>query len=189
MQIEGGIAVGEASRHAAKASARLNGHPRPMLIANVVSLVVMAVVMTTFYVVKALLGLPGWLFLPVLISSAVLGLITGQRSCRAWAVGFARKALATRGLVDPVPNRFSLSDEGLISVTGRVETRAPWAAVSEVFPVGPYWVALVDAWPLYMPKRFFGSPTDEKAFIGRMLEHMSPEAKARSADAVRFVAS
>lgn len=189
MHIEGGIAIGEGAAYAGRASARLNSHPWPMIISLVATLAAMAAVMVVSAILNGVFDWQDWTYFVSLIVAAVVGIMSGKRACRAFSLRVVRKALAVRGLVDPVPNRFEITPAGLHSVTGRVETRAPWIAVSDVFSVGPYWVLIVDAWPMYLPKRFFGSPVEEKAFLGTVLSHITPEARARSADAVRFANS
>lgn len=160
-----------------------------MIISIVATLGAMAAVMGFSAILNGLFDWPDWAYFVTLMVAAVVGVVSGKRACRAFSLRVVRKALAVRGLIDPVPNRFEITPEGFLSVTGRVETRAPWIAVTDVFPAGPYWVVIVDAWPLYLPKRFFGSPVEEKAFLGTLLNRITPEAKARSADAVRFAAS
>ncbi len=189
MKIEGEIAVGEASRYAGKATSRINGHPKPMLLANFITLAVMLPLIFGFSGIQSAFQWPGWLFLPAVVVSGVIAMMIGVRLCRGYAVGIARRELAKRGLKNPVPNRFEATQEGFRSMTGSVESRAPWTAVSDLFPVGPYWVVIADAWPFYMPRRFFSSVEEEKRFLGSMLEHMGEEARARSDAAARFVAS
>lgn len=189
MQIEGDIAVGEASRYAAKATSRINGHPKPMILSSVITLVVMLSLMLVFTGLQNAFGWPGWLFLPAIVTSATLAAMISTNIGRAFAVRIARRELAKRGLRNPVPNRFEATPDGFLSLTGTVESRAPWTAVSDLFPVGPYWVVIADAWPFYMPKRFFPSVEEEKRFLGLMFAHMSEEARARSDAAARFVAS
>ena len=187
MKIQGDVIVGEAARFAGKAGARLNGHPRPVIIANVVSLLCLVAIMGVWIVLQTVLKLPGILFLPVLIIAVIVSLIVAQKICRIYAVRFARKALAERGLVSPVPTRFEITPDAFVSANGRAETRAPWAAVSDLFPVGDYWFVMVEACSSCIPKRLFASPDEEKAFIAAMLEHMTPDARDRSDAAVRFV--
>jgi hypothetical protein len=188
MRIEGEIAVGEASRFAAKATSRLNGHPMPMIVSNVISGVVGAGVIFAFGIVQQWFDLPGWLWLPALIAAIWVGIFAGLRACRVWALGFARKAFAQRGLVNPVPSRFVVTDDGFAAGTGRATLQAPWEAVSDLFPVGPYWVLLVEGHPQFLPKRFFDTPGEERAFIGAIFGRMSLEAQARSPDAATLAA-
>lgn len=189
MHIEGGIAVGEAARHAGRAAARINGHPMPMLIANGAILASMAILMIVYSGLADVLDWPHWLFFPALIASAIIGTFAGQRAGRAWATRVGRRALASRGLQTPVPVCFAISPEGITTRTGRAETRAPWSAVSDLLNAGPYWVAIIESCPAYLPRRFFATEAAERAFISEMLARMAPEARARSADAVRFLAT
>lgn len=189
MHIEGEIAIGEASRYAAKATSRINGHPKPMILANVITLAIMLPLMLVFSGLQSAFGWPGWLFFPAIVVSGVIATMVGLRLCRIYAIRLARRELAKRGLRNPVPNQFEVTSEGFRSRTGSVETHAPWTSVSDLFPVGPYWVVITDAWPFYLPRRFFSSVEKEKLFLGSMLENMSEEARARSAAAARFATS
>ncbi len=187
MQVEGEITVGEGARWAMKASSRINGHPRPMILSMFMTMGVLAAVMIPYMIIEqSFMDLPEWLYLPTIILTAIAAVRISQVVCRRYAVGFARKALAARGLPNPVFSRFQLDDSGLSTQSGRVETRAPWISVSDVFPVGPYWVLIVDAWPMYLPKRFFADVTAEKAFIGKLMSHVPPGTRDRSQAAVAF---
>ncbi len=189
MHIEGEIAVGEAAPHAARATSRINGHPKPMILSGVITFVAGLSLMLIFTALQGAFGWPGWLFLPAIVTCVILAAMISTRIGRAFALRIARRELAKRGLRNPTHNRFELRPDGISSLTGSVETRAPWTSVSDLFPVGPYWVVIADAWPFYLPRRFFSSVADEKRFLGHMLEHMSEDARARSDAAARFVAS
>lgn len=188
MHIEGEVAVGEAVRYAPRATSRINGHPKPMLFSIVIMLIIMLLLMLVFSVLHSTFEWQDWLVLPGLVTSAIVAGMVSTRLSRAYAVRIARRELARRGLRTPVANRFEITPEGFRSLTGSVETRAPWTAVSDLFPVGPYWVVIADAWPFYMPKRFFSSGAEEKQFLASMLDNMTEDARARSAAAARFIA-
>ena len=101
----------------------------------------------------------------------------------------ARKAYQTRGLVSPFPCAFEVTDGGLVIDTGRATMTAAWPAVSDLFVAGPYWIVLTEGTPHFLPKRFFASPAEEKAFLGQVLARMSPEARERSPEAVSAASS
>jgi len=187
MRIEGEIAVGEAARYAGKACSRLNGHPKPMIAGNAVSAIATIGFVILFSTLQSLFNLPGWLWMPALLVAVAAGIAICIRVHRGWSIRIARTAFATRGLVNPVPSSFAISESGFSSTTGRVTLQAPWSAVSDLFRVGPYWVVLLEGYPQYMPRRFFASSADEKAFLSGILAHMSPEAKGRSCEAEGFV--
>tara|TARA_R110002167_G_scaffold20955_5_gene76223 strand:- start:777 stop:1352 length:576 start_codon:yes stop_codon:yes gene_type:complete len=187
MNVEGTIKIGEASRWAGKAAARLNGYPWTVIIANLVSAVVALVGIFLIGILQALFHWPVWVWLPL----GAVGLYASWRiammACRAWALQFARRAFRARGLVDPVPTAYRLEGDAFVSRSGLVETRAPWRAVSDLFLAGPYWVVLAQANPIYLPRRFFADTDAERGFIAAMLDRMSPEAVLRSPEAVALV--
>jgi hypothetical protein len=189
MHIEGEIAIGEAAGYAAKATSRINGHPKPMILSVVLTVVIMLSLSLVFTGLQNAFGWPGWLFLPAIIIAAMLAAMVSSRLGRDFAIRIARRELAGRGLRNPVVNRFEVMPDGFRSLTGSVESRAPWSAVSDLFPIGPYWVVIADAWPFYMPRRFFSSVEEEKRFLTAMLANMGEDARARSDAAARFAAS
>jgi hypothetical protein len=58
--------------------------------------------------------------------------------------------------------------------------------ISEIFPVGPYWVLLVQGSAHFVPRRNFADPAHERTFVATVLERLTPEARGRSARAARF---
>ncbi len=184
MNVEGTIKIGEASRWAGKAAARLNGYPWTVVIANVVVAVVGIVIVLLIAVAKELFHLSNWVWLPGALAALYVSWKVGMAACRAWSIRFARKAFGIRGLVDPVPTAYGIEADAFVSQSGRIETRAPWDAVSDLFLAGPYWVVLAQAHPIYLPRRFFADADAERGFIAAMLDHMSPEAVLRSPEAV-----
>lgn len=184
MNVEGTIKIGEASRWAGKAAARLNGYPWAMVIANVVVAVVGIFIVLMIGVTKERFHLSGWIWLPGTLLAIYVSWRVGMAACRAWSIRFARKAFGIRGLVDPVPTAFGVEADAFVSQSGRIETRAPWDAVSDLLLAGPYWVVLAQAHPIYLPRRFFADTLAERSFIAAMLDRMSPEAVLRSPEAV-----
>ena len=188
MQVAGEIKIGEATRWAGKAAARLNGHPWPVIISNAVSGGVMVIVMLGHGILQNLLDWPAWAWIPAIVIGLYVSLRLGVMACRAWCVRHARKAFGVRGLVDPVPTAFRIEDDAFVSLSGQVEVRAPWTAVSDVFIAGPYWVILAQSHPIYLPRRFFATPAEEKAFLSSILSRMGADAVARSAEASALTA-
>ena len=107
---------------------------------------------------------------------------------RRLIVGRFRRKLVERNVANPLPLRITADADGLTTLTGVVETRAPWSAVSEIFPIGPYWVLLIQGSPTFVPKRHFAADADERGFVGAVVEQLTAEARRRSEDAVRFAA-
>ncbi len=188
MDVEGDIRIGEAGRWTTKAAARLNGYPWPVLVSNLVSGVAAVAVVIGYGALQSRFGLPAWTWLPLLAVGLYLSWRAGVAACRACIIRFARKAFAERGLVDPVGTRYRIEPHAFVTVSGLIETRAPWAAVSDIFPAGPYWIILAQSNPTYLPRRFFADPTAERAFVGAILARMPPDAVARSGKATAFTA-
>lgn len=184
MNVEGTIKIGEATRWAGKAAARLNGYPWSMLIANIVSGGIAAISIVLIFAIQTLLRLPGWTWVPLGAAGLYASWRISMAMCRAWSIRFARKAYGARGLVDPVPTAFGLEADSFVSRSGRIQTRAPWDAVSDLFLAGPYWVVLAQAHPIYLPRRFFADTEAERSFVAAMLDRMSPDAVLRSPEAV-----
>lgn len=182
------MAVGEATRYAGRASGRLSGHPKPLIIANVVASLATAIPLLALAVWQAVFETPGWLWLPALLASGAFGFWAGPLACRNYSVRVFRKNLAERGLVDKFPSRIEITEDALVCTTGRVTKSAEWAAVSDIVGTDPYWILLVEGQPQFLPRRFFTSPAEEKAFLSEILARMSTDARSRSQDAATFIA-
>ena len=189
MHIQGEMEVGEAARYAGRASARLSGHPRPMVIANLAAGLATAIPIIVIGIWQAAVDAPAWLWLPILPLAMAFGLWAGLAACRKYTVGTFRKNLAARGLDSKFASSMTVAEEGLVSSTGRMRMAAPWTAVSDLIQTDRYWILLVEGHPQFLPRRFFASPSEERAFLSEMLVRMSPEARARSGDAEAFASS
>ena len=189
MQIEGEMEVGEASRYAAQASGRLSGHPKPMIIANLVAALATVLPILVFGIWQSAVDAPAWLWLPILPAAMVFGFWAGPTACRRYTVGVFRRNLAERGLDSRFSSSFTINDDGLVSSTGRMTMTAQWAAVSDVLHTDRYWIFLVEGHPQYLPRRFFTSPAEERAFLAAVLSRMLPEARDRSGEAVAVAAA
>lgn len=189
MQVEGDIRIGEATRWAARASARLTGYPWQMIIANAGALVTAVGLALTYLVIAELFYLDWHGALVAIVVGSVGGIWAGQSWCIAWSRRFARKAFAERGMTDPVPSRYAVEESAFVYTSGAVETRIPWRVVSDIVRAGPYWVVLsAGGSPVYLPRRFFPDAATESAFLRDMLKRMSTEAAARSAEAAKVAA-
>lgn len=189
MQVDGHIHIGEATRWAGRACSRLTGNS-VLRLATGIGLGVAAVVpgLTAAWFATDVLGAPGWLYLPILLLVLWPVLLLAQRFVRDLFVRRYRRRLIERGVTNPLPLRITANADGLTTLTGVVETRAPWSAVSEIFPVGPYWVLLIQGSPTFVPKRLFAGGDEERGFVGAVVEQLTAEARGRSGDAVRFAA-
>jgi len=98
-----------------------------------------------------------------------------------------RRQMQTRGLSTRLDYGLSFDDAGMTVRSGGVTKTAVWPAVTEVFKARDYWVFLVQMDPWFAPTRFFADADEERAFLREALGRMTPEARDRSADAVRYV--
>lgn len=186
MRVEGHIHIGEANQWASEACKPLKRRDRLWGLVGIILVVAAALVaMSTASVAADALG-EEWVYPAVFFPMIALLLLPLGRWVQARSVAQIRRGLVIRGVPDPLPSMFSVEKEGLTTRLGGVETRASWAAVSEIFPVGPYWVLLVQGSATFVPKRHFTNDGQEMAFVKAVLNHLTPEARGRSDAAVVF---
>lgn len=187
MRTEGVIYIGEAAKWAGRACARLNGYPWNVLGGGIVGGVSVGV--GCFFASMAVgLGAPNWAYLPVLVVVSWPLVILGIRLIRVFAVRHFRRKLIERGVDNPLPFTVEVGAEALVITTGQTETRAGWSVVSEVFPLGAYWVFLIQGSPVFVPKRNFTDAGEERAFVRAVLDRFGEGAVKRSPTAVSFAA-
>ena len=121
----------------------------------------------------------------------LIGLVIGGwlylNLCRRLSVAQFRKQLHARGLPLDMPSRFELTPEQLVHTGHGMTTSADWSGVTELFRVKGYWIFMAVSLPFVVPERFFADRRSEREFIAEALSRMSPEARARSADASKFL--
>ena len=179
MKIEGDVQIGEAARWAPRACGPLTGYPWNLLgVLAMIPLIIFVVVGVPTLATE--LGAPGWLYLPLVVAIGWPVLFVFAKWNRTWQVGRFKRALVQRGVSNPLPVTFEIQNDALVLHQGMVEWRAPWAAITEIHPVGPYWVFLAQGTPLYLPKRYFGDQSSELTFLAECLSRMSPAAVGRS---------
>ena len=189
MQVDGHIHIGEASRWAGRACSRLTGN-MVLRLATGIGTGVAAVIpgLTAAWFVTDGLGAPGWLYLPVMLLVMFPLLLLALHLLRGSLVGRYRRRLVERGVTNPLPLRVIVDADGLTTLTGVVQTRAPWSAITEIFPVGPYWVLLIQGSPSFVARRHFADTAEERGFVGAVVERLTADARRRSAAAARFAA-
>ncbi|MDQ8029258.1 MAG: hypothetical protein REJ23_11070 [Brevundimonas sp.] len=187
MRIDGHIHIGEGARWAGKACGRLNGYPWTTLAGVFLGAVAVIPALIISSIATHLLGAPGWTSLPILLAVLLPATILAIRIVRNGMVAYFRKQLTRRGVSNPLPWRLEIVGETVIWLTGDLESRAPARAVSEVFPVGPYWVLLIQGTPVFVARRNFAGKDAQRAFLTELLAVMTPDARDRSKAAVRFV--
>ena len=188
MQVGGEMRVGAAARYAARASGRLSGHPKPMIVANVVAALATVVPIFAFGIWQSAVDAPAWLWAPAGTLAMAFGFWAGPAACRGYTVGVFRRNLAERGLPAQFQSRLEITDEAFVSTAGRMRLCAEWAAVSDIVQTDPYWILLAEGHPVFLPRRYFASAAEEKVFLGAILARMTPEARERSSEAVKFAA-
>ena len=118
-----------------------------------------------------------------------VGIIAYPVFVRRWANARFRRRMTDRGLDLDFQHRLEVSEDGLILESAGVRSVAAWHAVTDLFRAKGYWVFLVRTAPWFLPSRFFVDQAVEKAFLRAALEHMTPEARARSQKAETFAKS
>lgn len=189
MRIEGSMQVGEASRWAGRAIRPLSGAPGSIVIGNFAAGLGAALAIIVYGVLNSWGLAPDWGWLPVLGASAVFATLLGQWVCRRMHVRNFRKALAERDMPNPFYASIELRDDALVAVVGAMEYRAVWTGVTEVLRSGPYWIALAQAVPIYIPRRLFEDDAAEKTFLALLLQKLGPGAVSRSRDVSRFLSA
>jgi hypothetical protein len=165
MRIDGHVHIGEGARWAGKACGRLNGYPWTTLASMFMGVVafVPAIIIST--IATRLFGAPGWAYPLILIVVMFPAGLLAIRVTRGWMVSYFRKQLTRRGVSNPLSWRFEIAGETVIWLTGDLESRAPAKAISEVFPVGPYWVLLIQGTPVFVARRNFADEASQRAFL------------------------
>ncbi len=187
MKIEGEMRIGEAARWAMKACAPLTGYPRNLIaIFAAIPVIVLLVVGIPTWIVTEW-DAPQWVYWLSLVLIGWPVIVGFSRLSRHWQVGRMTRALGQRGVPNPIAVGYEAGDNALTVRQGAVEWNAPWSIITDLNPVGPYWVFLAQGTPLYLPKRCFASPAEEAAFLRDCLNRVSPEARSRSRKAVAFV--
>ncbi|MEJ1937490.1 hypothetical protein WDZ92_45425, partial [Nostoc sp. NIES-2111] len=187
MKVEGDIRIGEGAAYATKATAPITKAPWPLLISMAVSAISTFAALGFSEVLADIGIIPSMLEPLVMIVAGGGAIIFSLRVCQAVQVRNFRRSLHARGVSDPLWTAFEVTDQGLICRSDAMEYRADWRAVTDLLKVGPYWVALAQAQPLMLPRRFFADSAAETAFVSAVFERLAPEAQARSRDAHHFV--
>lgn len=187
MEVRGDLYIGEATRWALRAGAPLTGYPWNLVAVLVSIPFLVAVIMGIPFLATEYWGAPGWLYLPITVVVGAVVMIPYRRFNTGWQVKRFRQSLMERGIPNPIPVTFENTETALIMQQGLLNWSVDWAGVTDVHAVGPYWVFLAQGTPLYLPKRYFEARLDESAFLSACLDRMSPNARSRSKEAVRFV--
>lgn len=120
-----------------------------------------------------------------------IGMIGGLFIYARWAklltVWRCRKTVTGQGVPLDLPVRWELTEDDIAYQIGGLVSRAPWRAVSEIFHDKGWWIVMVQGTPWFAADRFFADEAAQRAFVAEVLSHLTEDALARSAAAVKFV--
>lgn len=181
-QVSGDVRIGETAS-ASWAISRIYG------VGLLVSAAYVALLIAATTILSSLLdGLPpalsGALQLPMLVL-VVVGGAMGLIRYRQWSIG---RALKARGKTLVTPVTFTADDLGLGMDSPEAQMRLAWSAVTDLLRTKAHWVFVVGGMGYCLPRRFFASIEDERAFIRSAMARLSEGARERSGKAAAFVA-
>ena len=179
IEAEADVALGEAIRPAGEAQRRVYG-------GGPLNVLICAIVFALFITIG---GFGSSALYPALGRTADLlsllflmigGMVAVSLYTRLHMRGFLR---ALRKLGSPAMSRshFRFDDDGFAIETGRIFYRLPWSAVLLVASTQTHWLIQVDTTTFAVPKRAFGLPSDEQAFVELARNSISETARAYSA--------
>lgn len=120
---------------------------------------------------------------------AIGGAMVYQLIQRPLAMARFKKTFQSRQQTLDLPLRMEIAADHLIYEVGGITQFVKWDVVAEVFRSHDYWIVLAQADAMFAPMRFFASTDDERKFVADLLAHVSSDARARSTEAERFIAS
>jgi hypothetical protein len=151
---------------------------------------------------------PSWRILAPMIALYFFGLAAGAMASAIWPdlayadfyllVGLAltvitmapflariqaaslRRNMAARDFPLETNMELRLTPDKLLYASYGCEGAYEWTVVSELFEQGDYWLFMVGATFLVVPKRWFKSAEEEQAFLREALRLMPPAAQQRS---------
>jgi hypothetical protein len=129
--------------------------------------------------------------LPTVIT-ALLALIAVMivGSFQNWAIRRAYlRNFVKLGIPAEIEALFEILPEGLRLSTDRITIVPKWQAVDTVERADSGWVLSADHLTFLIPRASFPDSAAERAFLAAVIDNLSPEAKARSAEAVAFTGS
>lgn len=130
-------------------------------------------------VAVVLMGVPTAITAVLAVLGFVLGLTAAERSYhQRYMIG-----MYERGMPAGVTARFVIGEDALVFDTTRIVHTVPWPCIAEVSPTPRSWLIAADFSTFVLPKDAFASEAEERAFIGAMVERLSPAARERSVEA------
>jgi hypothetical protein len=95
-----------------------------------------------------------------------------------------RKAWAKRGVPVASVIAYRQTEDSFVLEGPLTETRLRWEGLTEIAPGRDAWLFIGQGTAYFLPKRLFADAAAEKAFLGECLAKVTPEARARSIEAV-----
>ena len=95
-----------------------------------------------------------------------------------------RKAWTKRGVPVVSSITYRQTDEGLVLDGPLTETKLRWKGLTEIAPGRDAWLFSGQGAAYFLPKRLFIDGAAERDFLAACLARMTPEAQARSVEAV-----
>lgn len=180
-RVGGDIEVGEAAAAARVAQRRLFGFSWALPVYLAFTMGCVAVAMQAAGAIDDAGG-GSWVWLVAPIIGGAVGIFGGRRIWFALTVRHNRKRMAERGVTSPVPVAIELGDDGVRADLAHTTRLFRWPGVEEVFPVKTYWVIASQGEVIYVPKRFFASEPEERAFLAALWERLPDAARGRSGE-------
>jgi hypothetical protein len=122
----------------------------------------------------------------------VVGIILGGVLAWFLAARLSQRMLAgawrERGLPNAEAANYRADVDALVIDTPGVQIRLSWTRISEIAPGMNAWLFIGLGQAYFLPTRFFTDPRHESAFLAACTENLTPEARARSREAVAVAA-
>lgn len=180
MEATGLLAAGESSSAMAYIKGRRGVSPRQTKL----------ILLTCMLAVGVPLGAwasGSWVDAALSVEFAVIGLAVGIFVVQLLAAPSMRKALINRGQSYEQQLTLSLTPEALVYDLVDLTVTARWPCVTDLYQTRKYWVFLVQSSAMVLPRRFFTTPENERAFIANAMSRMTEAARARSSDALKVI--
>jgi hypothetical protein len=119
-----------------------------------------------------------------LLIGGLIGWVIGLRLCQRLSATTYNRVLDAGGM--PLQNVFRaiLSPDGVTLKGERQTFFGAWVSVSDLMLIDAYWAFVCDGMGLFVPRRFFATPEQERVFLAEALSFMTDRARGRSPDAV-----
>ena len=179
MEVAGEIAMAEAQKACGPLAKRLFGLSRYIWLVYLAMMIVAGLALQTIVDILVEGGFGVFGFIAVMLG----GIPLMTRAIRA----NQRKAWAKRGVPIASPVTYRQTEDSLVLEGPLSEIRLRWAGLTEIAPGNEAWLFIGQGVAYFLPKRLFVDIDGEQGFLEACLARMTPEARARSAEAVALV--